>query len=325
MIKFFRQSYIIQYVVIALLAIALWLPAFVSGETMAGMDAPVTPIYNLLIRLLGFSAFVLLLFAFLLMLVEALIFNAIMVKSQIVGKVSTMGAFVFVLMMSLTSTQTNFYPFILSLVFILLLINELFEVYLSQKPELSLLKAGGFVALASLCYFPSIILIIWLLVVLPIAKKGSLRLELVPIVGLIAVYFLYFVGVYLFGDFLSLMEGYQAYFASLHLSVEGFNLLNIILLVFLIGVALLLMFGNASFEKAVAVRSKMSMVVLLFVFAVITLFLGDNLLLNGLIFLVLAIVFSYEFTYLNNTGWTDLIMVLVLLLVFANHYYFKLL
>jgi len=30
MIKFFRQSYAIQYVVIALLAIALWIPAFVS-------------------------------------------------------------------------------------------------------------------------------------------------------------------------------------------------------------------------------------------------------------------------------------------------------
>ena len=38
MIKFFRQSYAIQYVVVALLAIALWIPAFVSGKVTMGLN-----------------------------------------------------------------------------------------------------------------------------------------------------------------------------------------------------------------------------------------------------------------------------------------------
>ena len=38
MIKFFRQSYAIQYVVIALLAIALWIPAFVAGKVPSGLE-----------------------------------------------------------------------------------------------------------------------------------------------------------------------------------------------------------------------------------------------------------------------------------------------
>ena len=325
MIKFFRQSYAIQYVVIALLAIASWIPSFLAGTVPTGLDSPVTPLYNLVNRIMAFSPVVQLLFAFLLMILEALIFNTMLVNNQIVGKVSTMGGFVFVLLMNLTRTQANFYPFALSVVFILLLISVLFEVYLSQDSELNLLKAGIFAALASMCYFPAILLMVWTVAVLPIAKKGSLRLELIPITGFLFTYFLYFMGVYLFGDFLPLMHAYRDYFLEVSLSVEGFNFKIILLLSFLIIASVLLSFGHDNFEKAVAIRVKMTMSVLLIVIAVLTLFLGGSVLMNGLIFIALAIVFSYEFSYMVNTGWTSLLLALFLLLVFANHYYFKLL
>ena len=201
MIKFFRQSYAIQYVVIALLAIALWIPSFVSGKVMMGLSEPVTPLFNLVDGLLGYSPILQHLVAFLLLVLGTMLFNAIMVKNQIVGKVSTMGAFVFVLLMSLTCTQTNFYPFALASFFILLVIKNLFESYMMPKCEMNLLKAGVFLAFATLCYFPSIILILWVIIVLPMAKNGSIRLQLIPIFGFLFVYFMYFVGVFLFGDF----------------------------------------------------------------------------------------------------------------------------
>ena len=224
MIKFFRQSYAIQYVVVALMAIALWIPAFASGKASTGWNDPLIPIFNIVDRLLSFSSIAKYAFAFVLLVLETLLFNAIMVNNQIVGKVSVMGAFVFVLLMSLTCTQTNFYPFALSVLFILLSISNLFDVYQLPNPELKLLKAGGFVALASLCYFPSILLILWVIIVLPIAKKGSLRLQLIPVFGFLFVYFFYFVGVFLFGDLQSLLMAYRDYFSSIKLSVEGFNL-----------------------------------------------------------------------------------------------------
>ena len=327
MIKFFRQSYAIQYVVIALMAIALWIPAFVSGKATMGLNEPVTPIYNLVDRLLSFSPIAQHAFAFVLLMVETLIFNAIMVNNQIVGKVSTMGAFVFVLLMSLTRTQINLYPFILSLVFILLAISNLFEIYLMPNPELNLLKTGVFIALASMCYFPSIVLVLWVLFALPIAKKGSLRLELIPIFGFLFLYFVYFVWVFLFGDFQTLLTGYRDYFTSIKFSVRGFNYKIICLLaVLVVSIIFLLMgSGSASFEKTVAVRTKISMTVIMAAFALLLLFLGGNVLMNGLIFIVLAILISYAFSYTSNTGWVNLFLTLFLMLVFANHYYFKLL
>ena len=325
MIKFFRQSYAVQYVVIALLAIALWIPAFISGKLTTGLGSPVTPIFNLVDNLLDFSHIAQHAFAFLLLVLETLIFNNMLVKSQVVGKVSTMGAFVFVLLMSLTGTQTNFYPFALSALFIILAINCLFETYQLPNPEINLLKAGVFIALATMCYFPSILLVLWVFIALPIAKKGTLRLQLIPLFGFLFVYFVYFVAVYLFGDFLTLMHGYRDYFTSIKFSVAIFNLKTILLLVILVLSTVFLLFGgsNANFEKTVAVRTKISMTVILSIIAIPLLFLGPNVLMNGLIFIALSILISYAFSYLGNTGWANLFLALFLVLVFANHYYFK--
>ena len=327
MIKFFRQSYAVQYVVIALLAIALWIPAFISGKLTVGLGSPVTPIFNLVDDLLDFSSIAQHAFAFLLLVFETLIFNNMLVKSQVVGKVSTMGAFVFVLLMSLTGTQTNFYPFALSTFFILLVISNLFDSYLMPNPEMNLLKVGVCLALASMCYFPSILLIFWVIIALPVAKKGSLRLQLIPVFGFLFVYFMYFVGVFLFGDFEALLQGYQDYFSVWHLSIKGFNLKIVILLAMLVMMTVFLFFGsnNAGFEKTVAVRTKVSMTFIMAFFAVLLLFVGGNVLMNGLIFIVLSILVSYVFSYMGNTGWANLILTLFILLVFANQYYFKLL
>lgn len=327
MIKFFRQSYAVQYVVIALMAIALWVPAFVSGKMTMGLNEPVIPIYNLIDHLLGQSSILQHIVAFVLIVVETLLFNAIMVKNQIVGKVSTMGMFVFLLLMSLTRTQTNFFPFALSTLFILLTISDLFDVYQLPNPEMSLMNAGLLVALASMCYFPAIWLLLWVLIVLPMVKKGSIRLLLIPLVGFFSVYFIYFVGVYLFGDFKALLQGYQEHFTSFHFSVEGYNLRTVILLSALIVSTILLFIGgnNSNFEKTVAVRVKISMTLILAVFAILFLFFGGNMLMHGLIFIVLSILVSYAFSYMGNTGWANMFLTVFLILVFANHYYFKLL
>ena len=325
MIKFFRQSYAIQYVVIALMAIALWIPAFLSGQAITGLESPVTPLFNLVNRLLGFSVIAQYAFAFLLIVLEALLFNAVLINNQITGKVGTMAAFVFVLLMSLTCTQTQFYPFALATLFIVLMLKAFFEVHLSPNPEMSLLNAGLLIALASMCYFPAILLVVWAIIVLPMARKGSFRLALIPLLGFLAVYFLYFVGVFLFGNLKTVGQEYLGYFVSFHLTVAGFNYKIIILLSLLILSAVFLLFGGnkANLEKSVAVRSKISMMVVMLVFAVFLLFIGGNPLMHGLLFLVLSVLFAYAFSYMGNTGWANLLLTLFLILVFVNHYYFK--
>lgn len=324
MIKFFRQSYAIQYVVLALLAIALWLPSFCPGGGVTGMESAVTPIYNFVARLLR-GSIAQHIVALVLLLGEALLFNIILTENQVTGKVGTMGAFVFIVLMSLTRTQIALYPFALSVPFILLVLGKLYDVYLAQKPEFDLFKAGIYIAFASMCYFPSIILVLWAMIALSIAKKGSLRLLLLPITGFLFVYFFYFSYVFLFGDFLPLIQGYGDWFDELSFTVRGFNLRIVILLSFLTLVPVLMFFGSGSsgFDKTIAVRTKLTMSIIMWIFSFVLLFLGGNVLFHGLIFVALTVVIAYVLSYLSNTGWADLFLAVFMLLVFANQYYFN--
>jgi len=324
MIKFFRQSYAIQYVVLALLAIALWLPSFRPGGGVTGMESAVTPIYNFVARLLR-GSIAQHIVALVLLLGEALLFNIILTENQVTGKVGTMGAFVFIVLMSLTRTQIALYPFALSVPFILLVLGKLYGVYLAQKPEFDLFKAGIYIAFASMCYFPSIILVLWAMIALSIAKKGSLRLLLLPITGFLFVYFFYFSYVFLFGDFLPLIQGYGDWFDELSFTVRGFNLRIVILFSFLTLVPVLMFFGSGSsgFDKTIAVRTKLTMSIIMWIFSFVLLFLGGNVLFHGLIFVALTVVIAYVLSYLSNTGWADLFLAVFMLLVFANQYYFN--
>lgn len=325
MIKFFRQSYIIQYIMLAILALALWIPSFVATPTNVDMTSPVTPLYNLFDRILGFSPYAKLAFAFLLMVFETLFFNSILVGNQIVTKVSVMGAFVFLLLMNLTMTQAVFSPFALATLFILALMNSLFLVYLTPNVEIFLLNAGIFLGLATMCYFQSIVLIVWVIVALIISKKGSLRYQLIPIIGFLIPYFVYFLIAYFRGDLLDVLGGYAEGVLLLNLSAKGFDWWNlgVILLVALSAIFLVLGGGTTNYEKTVAVRMKITMAIVLIAFGVFLFFTGNCVLLDGLFFIALSVILSYEFSYIGNTGWADIVLTLVLLLVFANKFYFQ--
>lgn len=325
MIKFFRQSYLIQYIVLALLALALWIPAFVAGGAGSDLTSPVTPLYNWFDHILGFSPYAKLAFAFLLMVFETLFFNSMLVGNQIVTKVSVMGAFVFLLLMNFTMTQTVFSPFALATLFILALMNSLFLVYLTPNVEIYLLNAGVFLGLATMCYFQAIVLILWVIIALMISKKGSLRFQLIPLIGFLAPYFIYFLVAFFRGDLLEVLDGYVNSLSTFGLSFKGFSLwsLSVVLLVALSALFLVWGGGTSNYEKTIAVRMKVAMTIVLIVFGIFLLFLGSSALLNGLLFVALSVILSYELSYISNTGWANLVLVFILLLVFANKFVFQ--
>ncbi len=327
MIKFFRQSYLVQYICLALLLLALWVPAFMPSQVTLPPAAPVSPFYYLVTGVLDFSPYATLILAFLLIMFEALFFNSILVKNGIIPQVSTMGAFAFILMMSLTLSQTTFFPFALASLFLLMLIHTLFQLYMTDNPEIHLFNAGLCLALATMCYFQCIILIVWVFIALGVLRNGSFRLQLIPVLGLLTPYFFLFSGYYLFGDFSGQLHQYADFFTSFSLSVKDFDLSRILLMAALVvGLFIpLLGGGNFSFEKATGVRLKMSMIYILLLFALFLVFTGGDPLCHGLLFIVLSFVLAFDLSYMNKVKWAEVFLALFVLLVFADHYYFRLL
>lgn len=323
MIRFFRNSYIVQYVVIALLCIAIWIPSFITGNVDVSYRSPVTPLYNLLADILDFWPYAMLLFAFLLNAFEALFFNSILASNQIINKVSTLGAVVFLLLMNLTLAQTTFCPVLLASVFLLMFIHTMFSIYQTPKPELYLLNAGFYLSFATMCWFPSLLLAVWGIIALAIIHKGSLRLHLIPFIGLLLPYFFYFAVHFLMGDLVPKLSAYGDFFNHIHMSIGGFTWFKAGLVVFLLLVVALPLLTprNYSFEKTLSVRTKITMTILLLFIGIIMMLLDSHPMQTGSLFIALSILFSYELAYLDGLRWSNVTFVIFMLAVLAFHYY----
>ena len=322
MIKFFRNSYLVQYVFIALLIIALWIPSFITGNVDPVWRSPVTPLYNLVANILDFWPPAMLLFSMLLMGFEAMFFNSMLASNQIIGRVFTLGAVTFLLMMSLTPAQTTFYPFLLSSVFMLMFIHTMMAIYQTPKPELYLLNAGFFVSFASMCWFPAIFLAVWGVVAMSIIHKGSFRLHIIPFIGLLLPYFFYFGGRFIMGDLLPVLQFYADFFAGIRFSVAGFSWQKIVLLSFMVLVLFipLLLSHHYDLERSVAVRTKIAITYNLLLLGVVLLFLGGDPMQTGVFFIALSILFSYYLSYMDHLKWANITFILFMLAVLASHY-----
>ena len=322
MIRFFRNSYLIQYVSIALLVIALWIPSFITGNVDVSWRSGVTPLYNLVADILDFWPPAMLLFAMLLMGFEAVFFNSILAANQIIGMVHTIGAVTFLLLLNLLPVQTTFYPFLLASVFLLMFVHTLFAIYQSPRPELYLLNAGFYLSFATMCWFPSLLLAVWGIISLSIIHKGSLRFHIIPFVGLLLPYFLYFAVHFLMGDLMLVWQGYADFFTGFRLTFVGFDVLRIALLGFLVLLLFMPLFipHHYSFEKSVAVRTKIAMTYNLLLLGIFLLFIGGDPMLHGVFFLALSILFSYSLAYLDHLKWSNITFLLLLLGVLASHY-----
>ena len=322
MIKFFRNSYLTQYVSIALLLIALWIPSFVTGNIDPTLRSPVTPLYNLLADLFDFWPPFMLIFAMLLMAFETVFFNSILTSNQLIGKVNTLGAVVFLLMMNLLPVQTTFYPFLLSSVFLLMFIHTLFAIYQTPRPELYLLNAGIYLSLATMFWFPSLLLVLWGVIALSIIHKGSIRFYLITFVGLLFPYFVLFSIHFLKGDLLPVWQAYADYFVDLRLVVEGLTWLKIVLLGFMVLVLFipLLMPHHYTLERSVAVRTKIAMTYNLMLLGILLLFVGNEPMQSGVLFLALSILYSYYMAYLDKLKWANITFIILMLAVLASHY-----
>lgn len=322
MIKFFRNSYLVQYVTIALLLIALWVPSFITGNVDTAWRSPVAPLYNIVANLFDFWPPAMLIFAMVLMGFEALFFNSILVSNQVIGRVNTLGAVTFLLMMNLVPAQTTFYPFLLSSVFLLMLTHTMFAIYQTPRPELYLFNAGLFLSLATMCWFPTLLLALWGIVALSIVHKGSIRLHLIPFIGLLFPYFIYFSIHFLKGDLLTVWQAYADFFSSFRLTIQGFSWLKVGLMGFMLVTLFIpmLMPQIYNLEKTIAVRSKIAMSYNLMLGGILMLFFEGDPMQSGVLFLALSILFSYYMAWIDRLKWANITFVILMLGILAMHY-----
>lgn len=322
MLKFFKHSYIPQLVVIVLLIVVLWIPAFVSHVSEVAVGSPITPLYNLVAAIFGSSSLALTIFTFAVFCASVLIFNSILSVNQLVTRNSSIGAFMFVLCMSCVQIQDELYPFLLACPFIMMVLHTVYLIYQVGKPEAYLMNSGFFIAMASMFYFPSILLIIWVLLAMFVMDIKQLKHFLIPVLGFLFPYFILFVFFYLNHSLIEKTNEYLLSFSEIgfeKLGVQTADLVVILIVLALTWSSLMLIFSD-KFDNSVATRKKVDITIWLFVFAFMMLFMQKPVMCNVLMFMVLAIFLSMILCYFKKTKVIDIVIVAVMLAIIANQY-----
>lgn len=322
MLKFFRHSYIAQLVAIVLLIVVLWIPAFVTQLSDITAGTPTTPLYNLIANIFGSSSLAMTIFTFVIFGISVLFFNSMLSVNQLVTRNSSIGAFVFVLCMCCVQIRDEYYPLLLASTFIMMAMQTIYLIYQVEKPESYLMNSGVFVALASMVYYPAILLIFWVLLSLIIMKVRSLKHFFIPILGFLFPYFILLICVY-FNH--TLVEKYYDYLLAFNdfgfekLGLTSMETLALILVFVFMGLSLMMIkSGNA--DNSIGTRKKINVTLWLFAFGFMMLFLQKPVAYNGLIFMVLAVIVSMALSYVKKSKLIDVALIILMLAIITNQY-----
>ncbi|MBR6437803.1 MAG: hypothetical protein IKS65_01290 [Bacteroidales bacterium] len=322
MLKFFKHSYIAQLVVIVLLIVVLWLPVFISQAYEIAVENPITPLYNIIVNICGHSSVVISILAFVVFIVNVLFFNSMLSVNQFVTRNSSIGAFVFVLCMCCIPMQDEYYPFLLASPFIMIAIQTMYLIYQVDRPEMYLMNSGFFIALASMFYFPAIILIFWVLVSISIMDFKELKHYLIPVLGFFFPYFILLVLFYFNHTLVENINTYLLSFNEMGLEKLGVKTADFVVLVIVLALTWLslMVIMSDKMDNSVATRKKVSETIWLFFFGFVMLFMQKPVMYNGLIFMVLATFVSMVLCYVKKTKIMDIVIVVMMLVIIVNQY-----
>lgn len=321
MLNFFKNSYLSQQIAVVAIALVLWLPAFITKSAFIPGEFQ-TPLYNIIVSILDFSPFLLNLLAFIFYLLSVFLFNSMLSANRLVSKYSTIGAYSFVVMMCCSPELHSCYPFIFACPFILMAMHTLFLIYQTDAPENYMMNIGYFIGIASLFYYPSTFLIIWVLLSFIIFKFKGIRLFIIPIVGFLIINSLLLGISFMFGRYDILIDSYSHFFRNISFSFElnGFN--NILLIVsgILLLISLLRTIANKSSDKGTNVRKRIGASFLLTLFAAVIFFMQKPLMNNALVFMMFAMFYAIALSDIRRSRIANIIMIAFLIFVMANQY-----
>lgn len=322
MLKFFRHSYMAQLIVIVLLMVALWIPVFISHMSEVTVGSPTTPLYNLCAAIFGSSSLAMTVFAFVVFGTTVFFFNSMMTVNQMVTRNSSIAAFIYILCISCVPILDESYPFLLACPFIMIAVHTVYLIYQVEKPESYLMNMGFVIAVASMFYFPSIVLMVWVLLAMMIIGFRELRHYLIPLTGFMAPYLVLTAYTYFTRTLIDTYEAYAHAFSSFSLVGLDISTMEIIVLIVIIVFSLLSFVkitGNDA-DNSVGMRKKVGVTVVLYLFSILMLFTERQVTCNGLIYIVSAVSISMALCYVKKSRLVDIVIVILMLAVLANQY-----
>ncbi len=221
-LRFFKKNFVLQLILFFLFAVLLWLDGFIFPKA-AAENWINTPFYHYIIYLFGLlPAIIGVLFAFFLLLGQALILNQTIINTKLMPRNTFMLAFIYVLLMSYTPDSLRLHPVLIANFFLILSFRTIINMYNLKEPYIETFNAGLLITIASLIYLPSLLSIIFLGSLFLIYRIFDIRVWIISVLGVITPFLFLFTYYFWFDKTKVFFEEYVFFFKN----IQSFNFEN---------------------------------------------------------------------------------------------------
>lgn len=321
LVRIYKTGYIFHAISIIIFAILIWLPSILSQPDLV-VDSSIPPLYILYFFIIGTGSFVNLIISLLLVIVSGLIINQIIIVNEISGKTTMLGMFFFVLLNISMVSNVVMNPFLWVSFFLLLMLKELFKLPKTETTIPIIFNASIYLGLASLFYYPSLVIILVIWVSLMTFRINNWREYIIVLIGVLLPLFFTFTWYY-YNDnqelfFSTIRSSFYFDFTILRLAV--FDLVIVILLLGLIIPSVVKLAGSMM-DKSIVLRQKLAVTIWLYVVSFIIILLFEKHTNTGLLLSIPTTIILTKYSLgIKRLKWLDLYISLIFILIVVNHY-----
>jgi len=314
LIRIFRTGYMVNIFMFSIISLLLWMPAFVNPAPPAAASTYGIA-YDLLISSFIITGIVPVLIAFFLLVGQAIVFNAVLVKNPFFTRSIFLPALIYVILMSYNPAYLVLHPAIIANFFLIFSLKNLYNTYARKEAFRESFNASFWVAVASLFYFPAIMMMILIWSAFLIFRINSWREWLISFIGSSTPYLLLMMGFYLSDG----LDYFTAYYpesiswlqVNLSLTTYDYIFWPVFLVLLLVALA---RFSISRADKIISRRKGFAVVnAYLFISGLSVFISGHNPHLHGfLIFTPASVVIAYYFIEVRRVLVAELLFLLLL-------------
>ncbi|MBR1769625.1 MAG: hypothetical protein IJ748_04125 [Bacteroidales bacterium] len=320
-VSIFRRNYFLQFVLLLVVPVVLWLPAFINPPALAERGVLDMPLYEAFSSLFAEKSFCAVLFAFVAIILQGLLINYICTSYQLSQKTSYFPAFVYILLMSSDYRSMTLTSVCIANLFLILSLFAFLKCYNKNEGLDEIYLSTVLLSVASLFYSPVILLVFWIWVGLFNFKIYKLRSFFVSIFGFLTPYVVLMVYYYLNNE----IQTIQTFFTVRFTVLPEFSFFNqpiqIVYMVYLFALSLPAFAVTYSYrnEQKLSVRKRISTILLLFVFSLLPFVYDISSCTMSLIFApALACMLTIFFFSVKRSIYSDVYILILFILTLVK-------
>lgn len=211
MIRFFKSPQPAALIVIPFIIIVLWV--YNGWRSVPVTDGSSLAVWEMIASLFSaLPSWLNFIFMAALISAQAIYFNLMVNRHEVLYKNSYLPSFVFALLISADPGLMQFHPVHVINLFVLIIFDRMFTVFKNEKANSALFDSAFLTGLSALIYFPALLLFIVLILSLSILRPFNLKEWLIALIGFLLPFF--FISVYMFWNtsLIPFWSDYMAHF-----------------------------------------------------------------------------------------------------------------